>query len=154
MLPYVEDSRFDEMKHMRNMLPWDAPENELLQGPATEIFRSARGSSGPNERNVFVISETIPIGQRLMEMSRFSLKVAIVSLARSPMGWTKQFLRFSSTKYARPWAQPGEVNAEQAYDLLQKEPGGCFVVMGDGIVTGYLAPTQGAFYEDGHLSKL
>ncbi len=47
-------------------------------------------------------------------------------------GTTNTIMAIQLTRYAKPWAQPGDLSIDEAYDLIQKEPGRVLVVMVDG----------------------
>ncbi len=38
------------------------------------------------------------------------------------------------TRYSRPWAEPGELSIDEAYELIKKEPSPVMAVLGDGTI--------------------
>ena len=98
---------------------------------APSSFKSARAGSSTTERNVFVVSALPTDNYRKLPMF---VEGQYAQFSRVTDGAANTILAMQFTKYSQPWAQPGEVTIDRAYELLGKEPGGCLVVMLDGIV--------------------
>ena len=92
----------------------------VLQGPASDAFRSVRGNAQPNERNVFVIKSTPADAKKNKATIFVEGQYATHDFFES--GIAKTVLAIQLSRYSRPWSAPVDLSIDEAYALIQKEP--------------------------------
>lgn len=130
LMPYIDENAGFKAYDYGTVLPWNAPGNEALQGNAPSIYRSARGSAKANERNVFVL--TAPATEKDTRLHPGFVEGRYSSMAQFVDGTSNSILLIQLRNHSKPWAEPGDLTIDEAYDLMQKEPGTVLITMADG----------------------
>lgn len=132
MLPYIEQQNIYDRIDFTDMRPWDDPKNEMLQGPAPFTYTSTRSITPPGDgANIFMIvgapdpeAKVHPLFVK-GEFTRFSNVID---------GTSNTLMAIQLPNHSVPWASPGELSPDEAYQLLQNEKGGFNALFADGSV--------------------
>ena len=130
LTPFCEDTQIYSQVNFLDMQPWNAPQNSFMQGPSPAWLTSSR-SVNINECHVFVLSAPTkqPRGNPIFIEGTYTKFDEITD------GLGNTILTIMLVNHSVPWASPTTLTIDEAYQLVQREPGKVVVGMADGSVT-------------------
>lgn len=134
VLPYIEQGYIYDQIDFTDMRPWDDPKNAMLQGPAPMTYTSTRSLDPPGAgANIFMIVGERDPDDNFAFVPMF-VKGEYTSFRDVTDGLSNTLMAIQLPGHSVPWASPGELSPDEAYELLQNEKNGFNALFGDGYV--------------------